>query len=201
MTGRIKSLSALRRSGFIKSDSGLNLYFESSQVRPRGATGLVAGQLVTFDLDGNKWPTALNVRVKAQSPAAPGAPQVGSAGAGLQYMGFEQKGRIRAYRFKRVLRGQETREFTVSADMALFVKHHVGIQEGPALSLRLLSAVPDGSAPAAWPPSHSLSDVEMLAHLARRAAAGSIRRRKNYLDVQAPLPGHRVQSARAWNTA
>ncbi|MGC9972690.1 MAG: hypothetical protein ABSE56_19075 [Bryobacteraceae bacterium] len=156
--------------------------------------------MVTFDLDGNKWPAALNVRVAAQSQAAPSAPQRSSAGAGLQYMGFEQNGSIRAYRFKRVLRGEETREYIVNADMALFVKHHVGIQEGPALSLRLLSAGPNCFAPAAWPPSKSLSDGDMLAHLARRAAAGTMRGRKRYLDIPVPLPGHRVKSAPGWNT-
>lgn len=197
MTGRIKSLSTLRQSGFIKADSGLNLYFESSQVRPRGAPGLVAGQSVTFDLDGNKWPAALNVRATAPTQAAPGAPQTAPAGAGLQYMGFEQTGSMRAYCFKRVLRGEETREFIVIADLALFVKHHVGIQEGPALSLRLLSAGLDCSGQAEWPTSQSLSDDEMLAHLARRAAVGSVRGRKRYLDIQAPVPGRRVK----WDTA
>jgi cold shock CspA family protein len=201
MTGKIKSLSTMRRSGFIRTDSGLNLYFDSSAVRPPGATGLVAGQLVTFDLAGNQWPAAINVRVAVQSQAAPSAPQRSSAGAGLQYMGFEQNGSIRAYRFKRILRGEETRDYIVNADLALFFKHHVGIQEGPALSLRLLSAGPDCSALVAWPPSQSLSDGDMLAHLARRAAAGTMRGRKRYLDIQAPWPGHRVKSVPAWNTA
>ena len=195
MTGTIKSLSTVRRSGFIHADSGLNLYFESSQVRPRGAAGLVAGQSVTFELDGNKWPTALNVRAAAQSPAAPGAPRGSAAGAGLQYMGFEQRGSIRAYAFKRVMRGEETREFTVNADLALFVKHHVAIQDGPSLSLRLLSEGPDNSIPAAWPPTQSLSDVEMLAHLARRATAGNPRARQRYLDIQVPLPGSSPRSS------
>lgn len=183
MTGRIKSLSTMRPSGFIRADSGLNVHFDSSAVLPPNAAGMVVGQLVTFDLDGSKWPAATNVRVAAQSPAAPSAPQEGPAGAYLQYMGFEQTGSVRAYRFKRILRGEETREFIVNADWALFLKHHVGIQEGPALSLRLLSAGPNCSAPAAWPPSQSLSDVDMLAHLARRAAAGTIRGRKQNLHI------------------
>jgi hypothetical protein len=77
-------------------------------------------------------------------------------------MGFEQNGSTRAFRFRRVIRGEETREFVVNAEIGLFGKHHVGIQEGPALSLRLLSEGADSSATA-------LSDEDMLAHVARRA--------------------------------
>jgi hypothetical protein len=50
----------------------------------------------------------------------------------------------------------------VTVDMALFAKQHVGIQDGPALCLRLVTAEE-------WPPKQrSLTDEEMLAHLARR---------------------------------
>jgi hypothetical protein len=61
------------------------------------------------------------------------------------------------------LRGEEPRELVVSADVALFTKHRVGIQEGPALSLRLLSADPNSSRSA-------LTELDMQAHLARRSA-------------------------------
>lgn len=95
-----------------------------------------------------------------------------SAGARLQYRGFEQTGNIRAYRFARISRGEQTREYTVSADLALFAKHHVRIQEGPALSLgRLrLSAYADGSGAPGWVLSQWLTDADMLAHLASRPA-------------------------------
>jgi len=155
-------------SGFIRADSGLNVYFDASAVSPPSGAALCAGQAVTFDLDDGKWPAAINVRLAAQQQAAPIAPQKTSAGDHLQYMGFEQTGSLRAYRFKRILRGEETREFIVNADLSLFVRHRVGIQEGPALSLRLLSAVPSCSPPAAMPAVQALSDVDMLAHLARR---------------------------------
>lgn len=198
MTGRIKSLSTMLPSGFIRTDSGVNVHFDRSAVLPAGAIELVAGQLVTFDLDGGRWPAAINVRVVGQSQAAPSAPPKGSAATCLQYMGFDQTGTIRAYRFKRVLRGEETREFIVDADLTLFVKHHVGIQEGPALSLRLLSAGANWSVPGEWPLSQSLSDVDMLAHLARRAAAGPVRGRKRNLNVEDSSSSERVKSARAW---
>lgn len=200
MTGRIKSLSTMSPSGFISADNGQNVYFHSSAVSLPGAGGLAIGQLVTFDMEGGKWPAAINVRVSPQSQPAPSAPQRGAAGTYLQYLGFEQRGANRAYRFSRISRGEDTREFIVNADLALFVKHHVGIQEGPALSLRLLSAGPNSSAPAAWPSSQSLSDGDMLAHLARRAAAGTMRGSKRNPDAGAPSPSHRMESARGWNT-
>ncbi len=89
----------------------------------------------------------------------------------LQYMGFEQTGTIRAYRFRQISPGEETREFIVTADLRLFVRYHVGIQEGPALCLRLLSAGARSSIPAAWPVSQSLSQGDLLAHLATHSAA------------------------------
>jgi cold shock CspA family protein len=164
MTGRIKSLSALSPSGFISAASGNDVYFHSSEVLPPGAGGLAVGQLVTYDIGGGKWPSAINVRIPGEPQAAVRVPVRSSAPTYLQYMGFEQTGGTRAFRFRRVIRGEETREFVVSAELALFGKHHVGFQEGPALSLRLLSEGADASASAS-----ALTDVDMLAHVARRA--------------------------------
>lgn len=180
MTGRIKSLSTMSLSGFITADSGQNVYFHASAVAPHGAGGLFTGQFVTFDLDGGRWPEAINVRVPAQpQPAAPQALAENPPIARLQYRGFEQIGNIRAYRFARMLQGEETQEFTVSADLALFTKHHVGIQEGPALSLGhlRLSSHADRSGAPAQVLSQWLTDVDMLAHLASRPAPGKTRRR------------------------
>jgi cold shock CspA family protein len=179
MTGRIKSLSTLSPSGFITAASGLDVYFHSSEVLPPGAGGLAVGQLVTYDVGGGKWPSAINVRVPAQPVPPRATPHVAERcppAAYLQYMGFEQTGSTRAYRFRRVLRGEETRELVVSADLALFGKHHVGFQEGPALSLRLLSADPDGSSRVEWLPAQTLTDVDMLAYVAGRAVETKPRR-------------------------
>ena len=168
MTGRIKSLSTLSPSGFISAASGNDVYFHSSEVLPPGAGGLAVGQLVTYEIGGGKWPSAINVRVPAEPQAAARVPVRSSPPTYLQYMGFEQTGSTRAFRFRRVIRGEETREFVVSAELALFGKHHVGFQEGPALSLRLLSEGPDASASASASAS-ALTDEDMLAHVARRA--------------------------------
>ena len=162
MTGRIKSLSTLSPSGFISAASGHDVYFHSSEVLPPGAGGLAVGQLVTYDIGGGKWPSAINVRIPAEPQLAARVPVRHTPPTYLQYMGFEQSGSTRAFLFRRVIRGEETREFVVSAELALFGKHHVGFQEGPALSLRLLSEGAECLAPA-------LTDEDMLAHVARRA--------------------------------
>jgi len=183
LTGRIKSLSSMSPSGFITADNGLNVYFDSSAVLPAGAAGVTVGQAVTFDLDGSKWPTAINVCLAAQLQGAPSTPRKSAAGTYLQYLGFEQTGTIRAYRFKRISRGEETREFIVNADLALFLKHHIGIQEGPELSLHLLSPGADSCVPDSCPSSRSLSQQDMLAHLARRPAGRSVKGRKQDLNI------------------
>lgn len=57
----------------------------------------------------------------------------------LRYMGFEQKHGARSYRFDGVTRGAPTVQYVITADLALFLKHHVGIQEGPNLCARKLA--------------------------------------------------------------
>jgi cold shock CspA family protein len=188
MTGRINSLSVLSPSGFLTADNGVNLYFDASAVLPDRGAGLAIGQAVTFDLDGSKPPSAVNVRVTARVDSTRRVTKSNPDGSHLQYMGFQHVGSIRVYRFKRVTRGEETREFVVNADLALFAKHHVGIQEGPALCLnRLLSATADLSGATVWPPSQSLDDQDMLALLARRPVPGAKASSKRFRDAsQAP---------------
>jgi hypothetical protein len=190
MTGRIDSLSRLSPSGFLMADDGLSLYFDASAVLPDRGAGLAIGQAVTFELDGNKPPTAVNVRVTARAEPVRRVVKANSDGSHLQYMGFQHVGSIRVYRFKRVTRGEETREFVVKADLALFAKHHVGIQEGPALCLnRLLSAPADGSGVIVWPPSQSLTDQDMLALLAKRPTAGAKYSSKRFRNGAGAPPG------------
>ena len=55
-------------------------------------------------------------------------------------MGFNQAKNIREYKFDGVAENETTTHFVVSADLALFVRYHVGLQEGPALCLKKLSA-------------------------------------------------------------
>lgn len=106
-------------------------------------------------------------------------------GTYLQYLGFTHEGNVRIFRFRRVCRGEEAREFIVNVDLALFAKHHVSLQEGPALSLQCLSSEADGGI--TTPLLRCLTDVEMLAYVAGRTDRSPAGRR-----AKAALPSPAV---------
>src|SRR5712692_4012589 len=56
----------------------------------------------------------------------------------LRYSGFDQVQNTRLYLFLSFVPGEKKKLIVVSAEMSLFVKHHVRIQDGPALCLRIL---------------------------------------------------------------
>jgi cold shock CspA family protein len=170
MTGRIKSLDMANGSGVITAEDGLMVGFCPSAVLAYDIPTLAIGQAVSFDLDDGRCPKALNIYVQWASQA------VDAKGRHLQitrlrYIGFEHRGNIRAYLFESLAPGTEKRKFTVNADLALFTRHHVGMQEGPALSLHLLVEELDAEGTAAQASFKcSLTDREMLAHVASRPA-------------------------------
>lgn len=85
----------------------------------------------------------------------------------LQYVGFEQVKNVREYIFHGVAHGEKTKVFVVSTDMALFLKHHMHMQEGPVLCLRALKAELDSFDPAQQPPlRREITDQHMLAFMA-----------------------------------
>ncbi|MGD0201064.1 MAG: hypothetical protein ABSD27_09990 [Bryobacteraceae bacterium] len=168
MTGRIKSLSASSASGLIAAENGLSVHFQPSAVLAYDITCLAVGQLVTFDLAGGIWPRATNVCVLRQHHLAVTAGKH-PEGLCLRYMGFDQNGSIRAYRYDRVSPGEGIRTFVVNADLALFRKHRVGVQDGPALCLHALTAeLGAAGSPQQAKCERVLTDQDMLAHLARR---------------------------------
>jgi hypothetical protein len=57
----------------------------------------------------------------------------------LRYAGFDQTGDIRAYLFQRVVIAEKNKLIVVAAEISLFVKHRVRIQDGPALCLHVLT--------------------------------------------------------------
>jgi cold shock CspA family protein len=166
VTGIIKSLDLTSASGVITAEDGLIVGFPLSAVMAYDLPVLVVGQVVSFDLEGGRRPKASNVYV--QGPAQPVNAHGGRLGtARLRYIGFEHRGNMRAYLFERLSPGLEKRTFTVDADLALFAKHHVRMQEGPALCLHLLADELNVAGAAAWTSCQcSLTDREMLAHLA-----------------------------------
>ena len=85
----------------------------------------------------------------------------------LRYMGFEQAEMLRVYRFDRVEERAPTVRYTVTADLKLFLKYRIGIQEGPSLCVRKLTS----DLEAADPCEHVLTNDDLLAYSTARAAA------------------------------
>jgi len=87
----------------------------------------------------------------------------------FRYMGFDQARNIRSYRFDRIGRDEATRRFVVAVDLGLFLKHHVGVQEGPALCFHKLSGdgVPDLMAQEA----QELTSDDLAAYVSAKALA------------------------------
>ena len=85
----------------------------------------------------------------------------------LQYVGFEQVKNVREYIFHGVAHGEETKVFVVSTDMALFLRHHVHMQDGPVMCLRTLKAELETVDPVKPPPlRREITDQHMLTYMA-----------------------------------
>jgi hypothetical protein len=85
----------------------------------------------------------------------------------LRYMGFEQANAVRVYRFDRIEERVPTVRYTVTADLTLFLKHHIGIQEGPALCARKLTSDLEGVVQC----EHILTNDDLLSYVTARADA------------------------------
>ena len=94
--------------------------------------------------------------------------------ARLRYMGFNQTTSIRAYKFERVETGAVTLTFIITADVALFTKHRIGIQEGPSLCMSLLAGELETPETAGQMRNH-LEEQDVLSYLASRPVPGARR--------------------------
>lgn len=112
----------------------------------------------------------------------------------LRYLGFDQLGNARGYRFDLVSDGDRAREFTVTVDLALFRAHHVGIQEGPSLCAQKLVADLESRSEG----THELTTEDLKAYAdacaeaeARKIAARKAgpRRRPNVPHQESPWRG------------
>lgn len=94
----------------------------------------------------------------------------------FRYMGFEQVGGAREYKFDGTAGNQKPQRFTVSADLGLFRRHGVGIQEGPALCLQRLEA----DLALSRQSGHVLTEVDLAGYAAARTAAQERRARNRH---------------------
>ena len=68
----------------------------------------------------------------------------------LVYMGFTQEAALRCFHFQRVLSQSrlsslpKSELFTLKADMSLFMRYRIPVQEGPALCFRILTSALEG---------------------------------------------------------
>jgi hypothetical protein len=171
VTGKILGLAGNTRTGTIRSQDGSRPAFSAADVLGDFDT-LAVGHLVSFDLDRAR-PLHAAVRVFREPFGASGPGKKPGALPDLRYAGFNQVESIRSYRFDAVASGHPVGRFVVTLDLALMLKHHIGVQEAPALSLRKLEAdlmaFPDSG-------RHELDDGDLLAFASSRA--GAIERRK-----------------------
>jgi cold shock CspA family protein len=165
MIGSIKNLNFGHRSGFITAEGGRSIYFAASAVWEYDYSFLTVGQLVSFDLLDGQWPKAVNVhRFEGRHPT--NAREVPQGSTEVRFVGFDQENGVRTFRFQAVICHKEEREFTVTADMSMFGKHHVVIQEGPALCSRMVAA--ELAAGRTGLSQLVLTEKDILAHVASR---------------------------------
>lgn len=102
----------------------------------------------------------------------------------VRYLGFEQQRNARAYRFDVIEKGKPPRHFVVTADLALFLAHRVGIQEGPTLCSNKLSADLEKSLEGA----HELTADDFRSHVDARSLADAQRAEMRRTHRRRPTP-------------
>lgn len=132
MTGTVLRLPSATDSGIIRSEDGSETAFTASAI-VAGSDALTIGCRVRFDFD-RSWSNITSVRLLPVVHHTDDAFE-------LRYVGFEQIRNVRCYQFDVVAGGQTTRRLAVTADLALFLKHQVNMQEGPGLCSRKLNAL------------------------------------------------------------
>jgi hypothetical protein len=101
----------------------------------------------------------------------------------LRYAGFEQVGSIRSYLFNRIVTGEKTTQVVMAAEIPLFMKHHLHIQDGPALCLHVLSEIDRQETEHTTTANRALTDEDIVAYLATRPAPPQPKGRR-----EKPLP-------------
>ncbi len=102
----------------------------------------------------------------------------------LRYMGFDQHDNTRAYKFDGVEGGHRIVQLVITADLTLFLKHHVSIQEGPSLCAHKLSTDPAELGPH----DHQLTNDDLLAFATARADAHEEELRRHHRRYSRPTP-------------
>ena len=89
----------------------------------------------------------------------------------FRYLGFSHQGNARVYRFDVIAKGEINRHLTISADISLFLAHHVGIQEGPTLCAQKLAADLEATLETTGETDHQLTADDLQRYAAARTLA------------------------------
>jgi hypothetical protein len=166
MTGTIVGLAASTRTGTIRSKDGSRLGFSAAGVLGDFDT-LAVGHPVSFEVE-RALPHHTATRVFREPLGSGGPAKKPDGSMDLRYMGFQQAGNIRSYRFDALASGNAVQHFVVNVDLALMLKHRIGVQEAPSLCLRKLTADLRG-VPGTG--DHELDDGDLGSYASSRAAA------------------------------
>jgi hypothetical protein len=112
----------------------------------------------------------------------------------IRYLGFEQRQNSRVYRFDVCTEGHLTKEVLVTADLAVFRNHSVGIQEGPFLSGNKLTADLERG----WEGEHELTAADIRAFADAKALAAAQRAGTRKAPRRRPEVSAETQQKSPW---
>jgi hypothetical protein len=137
LNGVIVRINRQAGSGAILSSDGRNFGFDLTAVCAYDFAVLAVGKPVYFEVGANSIARAFNISSDPVSGTSTDKPSKGES-VQLRYLGFEHRGGVRSFRYRRITPGEPPQNFSVNADMILFQRYHVRIQDGPALCRQLL---------------------------------------------------------------
>ncbi|MGD1068904.1 MAG: hypothetical protein ABSB15_02095 [Bryobacteraceae bacterium] len=131
------------------------------------ATVLAAGKAEYFIAQWQNPPDRLmrvlsgDVRWKAISDARAARRPRAEATAPIRYLGFDDAAGTRIYKFGRLPSHDGMEIFVVSMAVAMFLKHKISFQDGPAMCSAIMAAHPE-------PKDHWVTDEDSMEFIARR---------------------------------
>jgi hypothetical protein len=136
MTGRIENLTTASQPGRIQAENGASLSFSTLAVWEYDLPSLGVGRAVNFEVKEGEPGVATNVRIAPENHPTLNTQERRGA-LQLRYAGFDQAKDVRCYLFQILPPTEDQKLVVVNAQMSLFVKHGVRIQDGPALCCTL----------------------------------------------------------------
>lgn len=115
----------------------------------------------------------------------------------IRYLGFDQRQNARAYRFEVRVDGRLTKQVSVTADLAVFRDHRVGIQEGPSLSGNKLTADLERG----WEGEHELTSADVRDYASAKTLVDAQRASMRKPPRRRPGAPDEAQQKSPWRTS